>query len=379
MAIPPKKSDDGELSYEDFDDAAWVGDELEAIDLDALDADIPTEDDSGASPPPALDQAEATLLDAIDTLGDDLPPAEEVAEPAPVPAESLVVEEPAPSDAEPPAVSPAPVDETPPQPVADVEPAAELVAETAAEPAPAAESESEPAVEPASETVPEPEPAAGSDAGPAAELVAETVPEPAPAAESAVAPSPEVEAPAEAQVPPEPVIPPEVYCALLPLPKELAAQVVALRKTGEITTMPPPGIVLTAPFRTMDRPAVEAALAKWARAHLPFQFETVGVLAKIVDAQRYVAAWALEPEEEIVEAQYALRRALADLMLPLPGATMSFSAYVPIGEQIAAPRYPLVVAQMQHEFEPFVWHANDLQLVCQGEQPGHWDTITSFD
>ena len=37
---------------------------------------------------------------------------------------------------------------------------------------------------------------------------------------------------------------------LLPLPSELHAQVIELRKTGEITTMPPPGVVLTALFLT---------------------------------------------------------------------------------------------------------------------------------
>jgi hypothetical protein len=341
MAIPPRNSDD-ELSYEDFDDATWVDDELEAIDLDALDADILDEEDDTAPSPPAPDQAAASLLDAIDTLGDDLPPAEDVEATPPVPAESLGVEESTPSDTVPSAALPAPT-ETPSQPVADAESAAELVTEAVTEPAPDAESDA------------------------------------VPDAESVVEPLTEAEALIEPDVPLEPVIPPEIYCALLPLPEALALQVIELRKTGEIATMPPPGIVLTAPFRTADRPAVEATLAEWARAHLPFQFETVGIVAKVIGAQQYVAAWTLEPEEEIVEAQHALKRVLADLILPLPGATMTFSAYVPIGEQIVAPRYPHVVGQMQRDFEPFVWHANDLQLVCRRGQPGQWDIIKSFD
>ena len=363
MVIPPKKSDDDELSYEDFDDTAWVDDELDVIDLDALDADIPGEEDDTPSAPAAPDQAAASLLETIDTLDDALAPAVDVEEtPSELPpeAESLPVEEPpAPSEpemSEPESLEAPPTpSETPPEVVAapdlDVtaEPAAELAPESTIEPAPDTASAAELAVEP------------------------EAPPEPASEPDTTAGQS------GESEAPPEPVIPPEIYCVLLPLPPELASQVIELRKTGEITTMPPPGIILTAQFRTTDRAAVEVVLAKWARAHLPFQFEIVGVSAKVTGVQQYVAAWTLEPEEEIVEAQHALKRALAELILPLPGATMTFSAHVPVGEQIAAARYPLVIGQMQRDFEPFVWRANDLQLVRQSEPPGEWDMIQSFD
>jgi hypothetical protein len=234
---------------------------------------------------------------------------------------------------------------------------------------------------------------------PAAESAAED--EPAPAAtvpaeitpvEVAPVPEPEAEPEAEAEQEPEPaaepappdaapefVIPPDVYCALLPLPPELAAQALELRETGEIRDMPPPGILLTAPFRTTDRAAVEAALEKWTRAHLPFQFEVTGVLAKVVGTQQYIAAWALEPAEELVEAQHALRLALAELILPLPGATLTFDASVLIGEHITPQRFPHVIGQMQRHFEPFVWRANELQFVRQGDPPDQWDMVRAFD
>ncbi len=368
MVIPPKKPDDYELSYEDFDDSAWADDaaEREVIDLDALDADIPGEVVGNPPAPPAPDQAAASLLETIDKLDTELAPAVDAAELPPAPpaqeAETRPVEEsPAPSEAKPRkgpsarraasitrTAATAPV-ETPPETVA----------------APGVEAPPEPAIEAAAE------PATGP--APAAEITIEA------SAETAVEPAAEPAAAVGPEVPPEPVIPPEVYCALLPLPPELASQVLEVRKTGEIATMPPPGIVLAAHFRTTDRPAVEAALAKWARAHLPFQFETVGVLAKVTGAQQYIAAWTLEPEEEITEAQQALTRTLGDLILPLPDAVTTFAAYVPIGEQIAAGRYPQVIGQMQRDFEPFVWRANDLQLVRQGEKPGEWEMVKSFD
>jgi hypothetical protein len=378
MVIPPKKPDDDELSYEDFDDTAWVDDELEVIDLDALDADIPGEEDDSAPAPAAPDQAAESLLDAIDRLDDDLAPAADVEETTPElvqEEDALPVEEaPAPSEPEPVDASPTP-SETPAEAIAApdlgaaVEPAAELAPESPLEPAPEIIATAEPGTEPVAppEPIAEPEAAVEQTAEP------EAPPEPV------TGPEATAEQTGEPEAPPEPVIPPEVYCALLPLPPELASQVIELRKTGEITTMPPPGIVLTAQFRTTDLPAVEAALAKWARAQLPFQFEIVGVSAKVTGAQQYTAAWTLEPEEEIVEAQHALKRALAEVILPLPGATMTFSAHVPIGEQIAAARYPLVVGQMQRDFEPFVWRTNDLQLVRQGEPPGEWKMIQSFD
>jgi outer membrane biosynthesis protein TonB len=323
MVNPPKKPDDeqpDDLIYEDFDDTAWAGDvELEPINLDALDDEIPGEEENATDQP---DQAAAGLLDAIDHLDDE-----------PVPPTSAA--------------------ETPSVPEETERAAAE--GKTSA---------------PVEQAVPSPAPV--DQAAPAPAPV-ETVPETPTEAEQA----PET---AEPEAPPAPVvIPPEVYCVLLPLPPELGSQVLELRETGEITTMPPPGIVLTTQFRATDRAAVETALAKWARAHLPFQFETTSVLAKVVGAQQYIAAWTLEPEEEIVEAQHALNRALAELVLPMPESTMTFVPYVPIGEHIAAARYPHVIGQMQRDFEPFVWRANDLQLVRQGEKPGEWEMVKAFD
>ena len=101
-------------------------------------------------------------------------------------------------------------------------------------------------------------------------------------------------------------------------------------------------------------------------------------MAKVIGAQQYIAAWILEPEEELVEAQQALSRALAELIFPIR-CRRDLHALVPIGEHIAAPRYPHVIRQMQRRFEPFVWRANDLQFVRQGDPPEQWETVKTFD
>jgi hypothetical protein len=230
-----------------------------------------------------------------------------------------------------------------------------------------------PTPESVAEDAPPPAPAVPAEATPV-----EATPAPAPEAAAEQAPAPVAEA-APPETPPEFVIPPEVYCVLLPLSPELEAQALELRETGEIKDMPPPGILLTAQFRTTDRAAVETALEKWTRAHLPFQFEITSVRAQVVEAQQYIAAWALEPEEELVEAQHALRVALAELILPLPGASVTFDASVLIGAHITAQRFPHVIGQMQRHFEPFVWRTNELQLVRQGDPPDQWDMVRTFD
>lgn len=357
MADKPEPPD--ELSYEDFDEPTWHEDaELEPIDLDALDDAIPGETET---PPDKTEQAVAGLLDTLDEAI--TPPTAETAPPASEPVTS------APDQPETPPVA---TDSTPPE--AAIPPAKAphtrrkgASTRTAKSAGPKAKAKTKAA--PAAKAKAEPAPAAPSPEAPDA-----APPDVVPAVEPAT-----VGAAEGAEAPPEPVIAPDVYCALLPLPQEVSAQVIELRKTGEISGMPPPGIVLTVLFRAADLAAVEAALEKWARAHLPFQFETTSVLARVIGAQQYVAAWTLEPEEELVEAQHALRRALAELILPQPGAVFAFEAYVPVGDHVAAQRYPHVIGHMQRDFEPVVWQSTDLQLVRQGEKPGEWDVVKTFD
>ncbi len=324
---PSDEPPDG-LSYEDFDDATWDADaEIDAINLDALDDEIIEE----AGPAPGQpDPAEVSLLETIDHLRDESTPPAVDDEPAPEPALAETLSS---------------VEEVLPSEVGECEP----------EDAP-------PAAEPATELTPAEAVLVAPDETPAVDV-------------STVEVSPTAEM-AELEAPPEPEPAPEIYCALLPLPSDLHAQVVKLRKLGKITSMPPPGIALTPPFLTHERPAVEAALTEWTRAHLPFQLEIISVMAKVIGAQQYIAAWALEPEEELLDAQHELRQALADLILPVPGAAGTFNAWLPVGDHVAAARYPHIIGQMQRDFEPFVWHANDLHLVRQGEP---WETLKTFD
>jgi hypothetical protein len=181
--------------------------------------------------------------------------------------------------------------------------------------------------------------------------------------------------------PPPPPPPDLIYRVQISLPPELIEQATALRKTGEITAMPEPGIALVVDFRATDLDAVRAALAAWVQKHLPMQLESTGVWAEVIGAQQYIAAWTLQPEKEVHAAQRSLNRALAPLITPLPDVPAEFPVRVVIGDQVAAARYPHVVAQMQRDFEPEVWHATELRLIQHPADaaPATWDLAATFD
>jgi hypothetical protein len=347
MSNPPNPDpeDSGDLSYEDFEDLTWKdGGDLEPIDLDALDDEVE---------PVVEDEATGELLEAIDTLDDEIPPAGEKAPAAPKPA---------------PAPQPQPEAESPVQAEAEPEP-------------PGQETGAEQAAESAEAQAPAAGPAAEAPAQAAAEPAAEAAP--APAGEQAAKPveaaTPAAETVATAETPPAP--PPVTYQVLLGLPPDLGAQVLELRTTGEIVDTPPPGIALTARFNAADLPAVETVLADWVRAHLPLQLETTGIVAEVVGGQQYAAAWTLEPGEELAEAQHELMHALAPLITLLSDAPAAFNVRVTISDHVPARRYPQVIAQMQREFETYVWHATELMLVQrpQDGEPGEWGIAKTFD
>jgi hypothetical protein len=171
--------------------------------------------------------------------------------------------------------------------------------------------------------------------------------------------------------------PPDVnYRVSLLLPSELAETVEDLRDTGEIEDAPPPGIELTPAFTTSDLPAVEKALDKWAKKHLPIQLEITGVLAQVVRAREYIAAWTLQPEEELFKAQQALMKALEPLITI--DTETDFEVRVTIGERVAPRPYPALIAQMQRDFDSFIWNAEAVSLLQAPLDSSEWQTARSF-
>lgn len=323
--------DDDDISYERFDDV-WEDpdDDLDVIDLDALDDPIEAA---------AVDEADETA--APDDSGEEDAPteAESAPEETTAPADSGEDEAPAPAAA--PQAEQAIIEEPPPDPL-DTVPFPELQR-----------------VEPGDKLPP-----------PLTGKAAPVEAAPAPVAKPVAA---------EAATDAEPPIPPEVYRALLAVPPELGALVLEMRAAGEIEAMPPPGIALLTAFRTTDRAAVEAALERWAAAHLPIRIGVTGVLAEVIGARQYVAAWTLAPEEALQAAQLALTQALMPLILPLPDPTGApISAYpvrVTVGDQVAAHRFPRVIGQMQRAFDPVTWRADTVLLAAHAPDapPDAWE------
>jgi len=336
----PNPDDPGDLSYEDFEDVTWKDSgDLEPIDLDALDDEIE---------PVVEDEATEELLEVIDTLDDEIPPVGKEAPAGTKPA-SLPKQAEPPSRARPEASAGTPDRKIREEAGPVVEPAAiqEATVEVVT-PAQEVEATQAPAGEKATAEVAAP--AAGEKTGEAA-----------------------------AETPPAP--PPPTYQVLLALPPDLGAQVLELRTTGEIVDAPPPGIALTAGFKATDLSAVEAALTEWVRVHLPLQLETTGILAEVAGAQQYIAAWTLEPEDELREAQLELMRSLAPLITLLPDTPAAFRVRVTISDHVPARRFPHVIAQMQRDFETYVWHATELMLVQHSPDaaPGDWEIARTFD
>ncbi len=251
-----------------------------------------------------------------------------------------------------------------------------------AKPTPSAE---QPADE--AEAAPPPAEAAEPVSAPPAEKAPETpAPEPprpsvAPAKRSEEAPAaPEKAAETEQPAEPPPPPPPDwIYYALIGLPPEVGARVLELRAVSGINDMPPPGIMLMSSFRTQALAAVQEELARWARNHLPLQMEATGVQAEVRGRQQYVAAWTLQPAKELLKAVEELRRALLLLVKPLSDEKPR--PHLVIGAQVAAARYPQLIAQMQRDFEPFVWHAAQVVLVRKDAQAdaGAWEIVASYD
>ena len=210
-----------------------------------------------------------------------------------------------------------------------------------------------------------------------AEHPSEDVPA-ASAKETPTAPSAVTEMTQPAELPPPP--PPDwVYYALIELPTEVGARVLELRATAEINDMPPPGITLMGSFRTQALAAVQTELERWARNHLPLQMEAVGVLAEVHGRQDYLAAWALQPVKELLKAIGELQRALLLLVKPL--GEQEPRPQLVIGARVAAERYPRLVAQMQRDFEPLVWHAARVVLVRKDAEAdaGAWEIAATYE
>ena len=171
-----------------------------------------------------------------------------------------------------------------------------------------------------------------------------------------------------------------VYRLLLTLPPELGAEVLELRELGEIDDMPPPGIDLAMAFRSADLDMLESAIESWARAHLPLELAVVEIVAEIIGAQQYVAAWRVEPHAALLDAQLALKRRLTPAIVPLAESLPVFQPRVIIGAHVPARAYPRVIGQMQRDFEPYTWHAESVALLraAPDAAPGEWELVRTF-
>ncbi len=325
--------DDDLFSYEDFEDidnAAWDPDALEPIDLTELDSD-----DDLQAPSDAAEE----LLERIETLDDEIPPRP----PEPSLADPRLVDDERPADEY--------------EPPDDDEPGEE--AEMLEDEEPGADDLPEEAPPPRERTI---------RIGGRGRMQRLPLGPPPTRPET-------THREAELHAPPD-----DVYRLALALPLDLGAEVLELRALGEIEEMPPPGIDLAFAFRADDLAAAESAIAAWAERYLPLELSLAEIVAEVAGAQQYIAAWRVEPNAALQDAQLALRRALTPLVTPLAEGPAALQPRIVIGAHVPARTYPLVIGQMQRDFAPFAWHVASVALFRAeaGADPGAWELARAF-
>jgi len=168
-----------------------------------------------------------------------------------------------------------------------------------------------------------------------------------------------------------------IACVVLALPPDFAAEIEGLRAAAGLAALPP-GVVLAGSLRVPDRAALEDALDGWARAHLPLPLETAGVVAEVVGAQRYVAAWALQPADRLRRLCTTLHAALAPRVEPAENAPPpAATVRLVVGDYVPAEHYPRLVARMQRAFAPQAWLASTLGLAQRdaSDPASAWEVV----
>lgn len=372
MPIPRRTDGDlpDDLSYEDFDDIPLIDDE-DAVDLDALDAEI-SESDAPEPPKPAAPKAApGPLRLPLEPPQRVRPAGRTPSRPASSLSRSRSDAGPAPRPSQPaslPTPLPLPFDDRAESPAAPAPPVPQHSASQVESPSP--DQTPGPAAPEAGTTAQ----AASAEISPALSAQAD---DQVPSAQGDIAL-------VQAQPSPEPEPPPVdwVYHVLLGLPEDLSVLVLELRSTGEVIDMPPPGLPLVGSFRSDVLQDVEQALTAWRERYLPLELELTGVLAEVVGSQQYVAAWTLQPEDELREAQRALCEALDPLIALLPdSAPEHFRARLSIGDHVPARRYPHLIGHMQRDFEPATWRATHVLLVRKDAEAdaGAWEIVRRLE
>lgn len=160
---------------------------------------------------------------------------------------------------------------------------------------------------------------------------------------------------------PHPPAAPADYHVLLPLTVALNEAIRALHAEAGLRDMPPPGILL-AHVRTANPKTLARIVADWYLKTLPVTVATDEVLAEVIGARQYAAAWTLQPADRLLAARRALVQALATHEDITTDPAPVLDVRITIADQVAPDAYPHLLGAMQAAFEPVRWKVDAVQI-----------------
>lgn len=188
------------------------------------------------------------------------------------------------------------------------------------------------------------------------------------------APLPPAEAPAEDAA--EEVITYRYRIALV-LSPEVETQVKALRQAVNLPDAEIGILTLLPDFRTDNLDDVQEILEEWVQDHLPLETTLESIEARTIGSQRYLAAWQLAPAEPMLQAQEALSDNLSQYITP-EETGLPFQSRLIIADHTPPKIFPLLVREMQTQFERLTWQMDTLELLRAPEADARWEVLEKF-
>lgn len=189
---------------------------------------------------------------------------------------------------------------------------------------------------------------------------------PSPAAENAAEGSAEEDAPVSYR-----------YRITLVLAPDVETQINTLRRAVNLPDAEMGMMPLLPDFRTESLEDVQEILEEWVQDHLPMELTLESVEARTLGSQRYLAGWTLTPEEALLQAQEALLENLKQFIQP-DDISLPFQARLVVADHTPPTLFPLLVREMQNQFDRLSWKIDALELLRAPENDSRWEVLEKF-
>ena len=168
------------------------------------------------------------------------------------------------------------------------------------------------------------------------------------------------------------------YRVSVVLSPELELQLNAARQSVSIPVARPGIFALQEDFESSDIEAVQTAIREWVAEYLPLEVEVERVVAEVIDAQRYVAGFALEPAQKINAAQQALAASLENRARAVGEDPLPFAPRLPVCDHTPAADFPRLVHELQKRFEASQWVIREVELLRVPDDDERWEVVQKF-